>query len=211
MDVEDNVVSSVKDESLITKRRHQIIKSAIQLFKEKGFHRTTTREIAQKCGFSIGTLYEYIRTKEDVLFLVYQSINERVYQHLREKVDLSDVSSSNIMDTIASYYRLVDEMQDEVIILYQEVKSLHTSKKEVVLQKERDMVELLTRAIYACYDDKVNEKEATLIANNIFVQGQMWAFRRWTLQKQYTIDEYIQMQLELFQKTVGLTTIYKEG
>lgn len=73
------------------------------------------------------------------------------------------------------------------------------------------MVELLTRAIYACYDDRVNEKEATLIANNIFVQGQMWAFRRWTLQKQYTIDEYIQMQLELFQKTVGLTTIYKEG
>src|SRR5699024_11525817 len=100
------------------------------------------------------------------------------------------------MDTIASYYRLVDEMQDEVIILYQEVKSLHTSKKEVVLQKERDMVELLTRAIYACYDDKVNEKEENLIANNIFLQGNMLTFIRWKLQIQYTFDEYILMRLD---------------
>ena len=47
-----------------------MIKGAVTLFKEKGFHRTTTREIAKAAGFSIGTLYEYIRTKEDVLYLV---------------------------------------------------------------------------------------------------------------------------------------------
>jgi hypothetical protein len=36
-----------------------------------------------------------------------------------------------------------------------------------------------------------------MIAHNIFVQGQMWAFRRWTLQKMYTIDEYIKLQTDL--------------
>ena len=39
----------------------------MKLFKKKGFHRATTREIAKEAGFSIGTLYEYIRTKEDNL------------------------------------------------------------------------------------------------------------------------------------------------
>ena len=51
---------------LIEKRREQMIRGAVKLFKEKGFHRATTREIAKAAGFSIGTLYEYIRTKEDV-------------------------------------------------------------------------------------------------------------------------------------------------
>src|SRR5690625_5003445 len=64
----DDVLSSVKDSKLIKKRRNQMMQGAITLFKEKGFHRTTTREIAKESGFSIGTLYEYIRTKEDVLY-----------------------------------------------------------------------------------------------------------------------------------------------
>ena len=54
------VHASVKDEKLIKVRRDQMIKGAVSLFKLKGFHRTTTREIARASGFSIGTLYEYI-------------------------------------------------------------------------------------------------------------------------------------------------------
>ncbi len=55
------VLTSIKDEKLIVERRNQMIKGAVTLFKEKGFHRTTTREIAKAAGFSIGTLYEYIQ------------------------------------------------------------------------------------------------------------------------------------------------------
>ena len=76
------VKSSVKDESLIEKRREQMIRGAVKLFKEKGFHRATTREIAKAAGFSIGTLYEYIRTKEDVLYLVCDSIYNEVHDRL---------------------------------------------------------------------------------------------------------------------------------
>ena len=72
----------MKDESLIEKRRQQIIRGAVTLFKEKGFHRTTTREIAKAAGFSIGTLYEYIRTKEDVLYFVCDSIYNEVHNKL---------------------------------------------------------------------------------------------------------------------------------
>ncbi|MCT6816112.1 MAG: TetR/AcrR family transcriptional regulator, partial [Lysinibacillus fusiformis] len=66
-DKRPQVQSTVKDENLIAIRREQMIQGAIKLFKEKGYHRATTREIAKAAGFSIGTLYEYIRTKEDVL------------------------------------------------------------------------------------------------------------------------------------------------
>lgn len=191
----DPVFSSIKDTTLIEKRRNQIIKSAITLFKQKGFHRTTTREIAQESGFSIGTLYEYIRSKEDVLFLVYEAINDHVYEHLQAIIDLKNPSIEHLITIIDSYYRLMNEMQDEVTILYQEVKSLETNVKDVVLQKEREMVNMLKQAMMYCSPKTLSDEEAELLANNIFVQGHMWGFRRWMLHKQYTIDRYIELQV----------------
>src|SRR5699024_9930179 len=63
-------------------------------------------------GFSIGTLYEYVRTKEDVLSLVYEAINDRVYNHLKDSLQLKEVTLENLYRAIDSYYRLIDAMQD---------------------------------------------------------------------------------------------------
>ena len=41
----------------------------------------------------------------------------------------------------------------------------------------------------------LNKKEIQLLAHNIFIQGQMWGFRRWALQKLYTLEEYTEMQI----------------
>src|SRR5699024_8585359 len=123
---------------------------AIKLFKQKGFHKTTTREIAKESGFSIGTLYEYIRTKEDVLFLVCDAIYEQVHARLEKVIDLKYASLESLATVIDSYFQLMDEMQDEVVVMYQEVKSLKKETKEYVLEKEHDMVELLKQVIVTC-------------------------------------------------------------
>src|SRR5699024_11786713 len=96
---------------------------------------------------------------------------------------------------IKYFYSMMDEMYDEVTILYKEVKSLKTDIKEQLLEQERSKVQMLKEAILNCLPEKATNIEAELLANNIFVQGHMWGFRRWTLSKQYTIDEYIHMQL----------------
>lgn len=61
------VPSNVKDPDKVRQRRAQIIRAAVQLFAEKGFHKTTTREIAQASGLSTGAVYEYVASKEDIL------------------------------------------------------------------------------------------------------------------------------------------------
>lgn len=189
------IKSSVKDIELVERRRKQIIESAITLFKDKGFHRTTTREIAKESGFSIGTLYEYVRTKEDVLSLVYEAINDRVYNHLKDSLQLKEVTLENLYRAIDSYYRLIDAMQEEVVILYQEVKSLDPQSRESILEKERQMVLILKNALLLCLPKDYNQQRAELLANNIFVQGQMWGFRRWILSKKYSLDDYITYQI----------------
>ncbi|HEX2898218.1 MAG TPA: TetR/AcrR family transcriptional regulator [Bacteroidia bacterium] len=50
-----------------TESREKILKAAIRLFVEKGFHDTTTREITEAAGISKGLLYNYFASKEAIL------------------------------------------------------------------------------------------------------------------------------------------------
>lgn len=201
---QESIFSSTKNHDLVEKRRNQMIKGAVTLFKEKGYHKTTTREIAQEAGFSIGTLYEYIRTKEDVLFLVCDAIYDEVHKRLEATIDFQNPSMESLVTVIELYFKLMDEMQDEVVMMYQEVKSLEDSTKQYILEKEYDMVSMLKWVIVTCVPDEIKAQDAELLANNIFIQGQMWGFRRWILQKQFTLKEYIDRQIHYLLK--GLAT-----
>jgi len=193
------VLASVKDERLVQKRRDQMIKGAVTLFKEKGFHRTTTREIAKAAGFSIGTLYEYIRSKEDILYLVCDSIYDHVRERLEQDLEQNIGTLSSLKLGVGHYIRVVDEMQDEVLVMYQEIKSLTKDALPYVLKKEFEMAAMFESLIVRCVENgelQLSKNQIELISHNIIVKGQMWAFRRWALQKLYTLDEYIELQTE---------------
>lgn len=194
-----NIQASVKDEKLIALRREQMIKGAVQLFKQKGFPRTTTREIAKAAGFSIGTLYEYIRTKDDVLYLVCDSIYEQVKERLEEVVYTEKGSIDSLKQAITNYFKVMDELQEEVLIMYQEVRFLPKESLPYVLQKEFEMVAMFEHILEQCVVNGIfvlTKKEVQLLAHNIFIQGQMWGFRRWALQKMYTLEEYTDLQIK---------------
>ncbi|MCP3033192.1 TetR/AcrR family transcriptional regulator [Halobacillus sp. A1] len=191
------VPSTIKDEILVEKRRQQMIKGAVILFTEKGFHKTTTREIAKASGFSIGTLYEYIRKKEDVLFLVCDSIYERVKERMEQSIDQNEKSIANLVLAIRAYFHLMDDMQGEVLVMYQEVKSLSKDAQDYVLKKEREMVAMLEKVITNSLPVTISQEQVALVANNIFVQGQMWGFRRWILQRSFTLETYTEQQIQL--------------
>ncbi|MDN4606026.1 TetR/AcrR family transcriptional regulator [Sporosarcina highlanderae] len=198
MQVKREVKSSVKDESLIEKRRDQIIDGAVRLFKEKGFHRATTREIAKAAGFSIGTLYEYIRTKEDVLYLVCDSIYNEVQSRLSELMD-QEGTVEGLRSAIDTYYHLIDDMSDEFVVMYQESKSLPKDALQYVLKKEMEMVALFKNLLQACTRSgelRISEEAVDMAAHHVVVQGQMWAFRRWALRGNYTIQDFINLQTD---------------
>lgn len=44
---------------------------------------------------------------------------------------------------------------------------------------------------------KIDKRVAKIVANNIMVQGQMWSFRRWIVQKNYSLENYIKIQTDL--------------
>ncbi|TQR21143.1 TetR/AcrR family transcriptional regulator [Psychrobacillus vulpis] len=205
MEKKHEVQTSVKDESLIEKRRLQIIRAAVTLFKEKGFHRTTTREIAKEAGFSIGTLYEYIRTKEDVLYLVCDSIYNEVHDKLSQ-ITLENGTIEDLKTAIRHYYGVIDDMQDEFVVMYQESKSLPKSALEYVYKKELEMVELFHKILVGCTqvgELKLTNAQAKLYAHTLVVQGQMWAFRRWALRKEFSMEQFSDLQIEFVLNGMG--------
>ena len=194
------VQSTVKDESLIAIRREQMIQGAINLFKEKGFHRATTREIAKAAGFSIGTLYEYIRTKEDVLYLVCDSIYKQSMESLAN-FEIKEGTVEDLKAAIREYFLQVDGMLDELTIMYQETKSLAKEAQIYVFNKEFEIVAVVERLLKRCVESgeiSMTDKQIHIAANNLVVQGQSWAFRKWALHRQHTLEEYIEMQTTLF-------------
>ena len=50
-----------------TQRQQQILQSALTLFVQKGYHETKIADIAQAANMSIGLLFHYFPSKEQLL------------------------------------------------------------------------------------------------------------------------------------------------
>ncbi len=56
----------------LDRRRHQVFNASVHLFLEKGFQETTMQEIAAAAGMGKSSLYDYFKTKDEILFSVVE-------------------------------------------------------------------------------------------------------------------------------------------
>jgi AcrR family transcriptional regulator len=74
-----NQKTAARRERRITTRKVQILEAAANVFREKGYGRATTKEIADAADVSEGTLYNYFNNKRDLLIgLVQDFTNETI-------------------------------------------------------------------------------------------------------------------------------------
>ena len=53
--------------------KERILKAALELFGNKGFYQTTTKEISQKAKIAEGTLFNYFKSKEDLALYFFEN------------------------------------------------------------------------------------------------------------------------------------------
>lgn len=195
------IETQVKDPDLVSRRRRQIANGAVALFFEKGYHRTTTREIAKAVGFSIGLLYEYVKSKEDILALVCENIHEEMERGVRQAVAAQENEAARLSDMIREYFLVCDRMSDHILLIYQETKSLTESWRRVVLDTEVRMARLFYEALSPLVRDgllpAMDDRTRMLLAHDIIVWGHTWALRRWFLARRYTLEEYTRHKVSL--------------
>lgn len=69
-------------------RRTQILEAAARVFARKGFDRATTAEIAQAARLSEGTIYNYFRSKEELLIRIPRQLIQPALTSLLERAPL---------------------------------------------------------------------------------------------------------------------------
>ena len=197
------------DEALVNERRMQIIRCGIKVFAKKGYDRTNMRELAKACNMSIGALYHYVGSKDDILYLII----DHGLSKLAELVEDFSSRSGNVSPTealrefIRVYYQGVDDSQDFCLFTYQETKNLNPDGRRYILDSAaRDVAaceKLLRRGVEA---GEFKIDNPTLVAHEIIVSGHAWAFRRWFLRKRCTLEEYMREKTESVLRTVLVDT-----
>lgn len=194
------ISTQVKNPDLVAQRHRQIVDAAVQLFIEQGFHKTTTRQIARAAGFSIGSLYEYIASKEDILYLVCDAIHAEVERGVSQAMAGASGGHNPLAEVIRQYFLVCNRMSDHILLIYQETQSLPPRWRKKVLENEVRItgifMEVLSRLISSGDIPHISERSMELVAHNISVLGHMWTFRRWFLARHYSIEDYIELQTE---------------
>ena len=193
-----DIPTQVKDPDLVQRRRRQIADAAVQLFIDRGFHKTTTRQIAHASGISIGSLYEYFASKEDILYMVCESIHAEVERGVTEAMSRTQAGREALAGVIREYFMVCQRMSDFILLIYQESQSLPSQWQQRVLENELRItglfVGVLARLASTGELPGLEEQDIELAAHNIVVLGHMWTFRRWYLARHYSLEDYIRHQ-----------------
>jgi len=103
----------------VAKNRGKIEVAAQKLFTRQGFNGTTVREIAQKAGVSMGKLYLYYPTKEDIFIALVEHLEQKmearrqkeIYPYMQsvdpESLEKLGMSVGRVVSKNLDYWRLM--------------------------------------------------------------------------------------------------------
>lgn len=123
-------------------RREQILQAAKALFKEKGYHGTTIRDIAEQSGVLSGSLYAHIKTKEDLLFEITNEVADHFIQRLEKVVASQLRPPEKFRAALTAHIQVVAEHLDAASVFSHEWRALSDERRRVI-QEKRDTYEAL--------------------------------------------------------------------
>jgi AcrR family transcriptional regulator len=143
-------------------------------------------------------LYEYFTSKEDILYMVCESIHAEVERGVTEAMSRATAGREALAGVIREYFTVCHRMSDFILLIYQETQSLPAQWQKRVLENELRIaglfVEVLARIAASGELPGIQEQHIELAAHDIVVLGHMWTFRRWYLSRHYSLDDYIDQQ-----------------
>jgi len=88
-------------------KREAVLRTAVQLFLEQGYHRATLNDVAERLNITKPALYNYFRSKEDILFECWALGQERVDECIA-RIDASGGSGlARLRKLVRSYAELM--------------------------------------------------------------------------------------------------------
>ncbi|SFT01516.1 TetR/AcrR family transcriptional regulator [Marininema halotolerans] len=148
-------------------RKEKILEKASGLFRNKGYHGTTIRDISEASGILSGSLYAHIRSKEDLLFEITDRGAEHFLQSVRPIIEGEGDAITKLRKAMVAHVQVITDHLEAATVFFHEWKSL-TDERRHMIQTKRDEYEglwaqLLVEGMNEGCFRKVDEKFARLL------------------------------------------------
>ena len=145
----------------------RLFEAAADAFADKGFHATTTRDIASRAGLSPAGVYVHFASKEDLLFQLSRVGHEGARDALAAAAAEADSPATALAEVISTFARWHAEQYQVARIVQYEFRHLSPDHQREVLTRRREIDQVVERIItdgVASGDFTVEDTRVTALA-----------------------------------------------
>jgi AcrR family transcriptional regulator len=153
-------------------RRDEILDIAAQCFAEKSYAAASMNDIAAAGGTSKARLYHYYESKEAILYDLLDRYTQRLLALIGQ---VEATAQRRKLDDRAALHELVRAFLEEYetsatrhAALLHDTKFLGDTQRELILDRQRDVVSAVTRFLRRAYPTRVTEDNQTPTAMLLF-------------------------------------------
>ncbi len=140
-------------------KKRLILQVATAVFAEKGFNEATISQIAKKANIAEGSIYDYFRNKEHLLFSIPEERMEMFLSRLREHLRGVTGALNKLRKLIWFHLYFYEKNKDYTQILLMEVRQNPRFNQSQAYRKVREYSKIILQVIEEGKKEKVIRKE----------------------------------------------------
>jgi AcrR family transcriptional regulator len=124
-----------------------VLEAAARVFDDKGYESSSIQDIAEEVGILKGSLYYYIKTKEDLLYEILLDVHERAFATIDtvEALEVSPLEKVRAFVTLHVIFNIENLVRVSVFI--KDFRSLSDERREVIVKERHRYNESLRHLI----------------------------------------------------------------
>ncbi|GLI27511.1 hypothetical protein ARHIZOSPH14_17530 [Agromyces rhizosphaerae] len=129
--------------------RDQVQQAAVELFATKGYATTSVQEVVEAAGVTKGAMYHYYRSKDDLLFGIYERLLTLQQEHLDEIIGRGMPVAETLRAACVDVIETSIEYLPEGTVFFRSMHMLTPERHDEVMKRRRhyndDFVALIER------------------------------------------------------------------
>jgi AcrR family transcriptional regulator len=186
------IQTNIKNPKKVEEQRSKIVKAAIQIVIGKGFHETSVREIGNAAGLTQGTLYNYVRSKGDILYLICDEVVSTYLGAVERGIARAPEGMSRIEAAVRALIEEMYQQQDLILLIYRESYKLDQRALKAILSRlEQSFIVLEKLLTEASKETPLAVRNMRVAVNMLSYFPTMLAMRRWDLERHVPHHEVV--------------------
>ena len=191
----------VKKENKVVKNLERIFSATLKISNKKGFQAMSMRDLGRETQMSMGALYSYFSSKEDLLAMLQHQRRTITQRILEASIEDESEPAAKLRAAILTHLYLSEVMQPWFYFSYMEAKNLSRKEQELAVKSERYTEKLFADILIqgqtsGCF----LPRDPQLTASIIKAMLQDWYLKRSKYRKRnISVDQYSEFLLQFLE------------